>query len=104
MRITLCGSTKFMEQFHEWNRRLTLEGHIVYSVATSVKGDFHPTETEKQRLDLVHLMKIENSDAIFVIDVDNYIGDSTRREIEWAKLRDKDVYWLSKAHIRRPEL
>lgn len=95
MRITLCGSTRFMDEFHKANVELTLQGHVVYSVATSVKGDFQPTEEQKQLLDLVHLKKIDNSDAIFVIDQDGYIGDSTRREILWAKLSNKKVIYQS---------
>ena len=95
MRITLCGSTRFMKEFHEANLRLTLQGHSVYSVATSVKEDFQPTEEQKTLLDLVHLDKISNSDAIYVLNVDGYIGFSTAREIQWAKMQQKDVFFLS---------
>lgn len=97
MRITLCGSTRFMKEFHEMNVLLTLKGHVVYSVATSVKGDFQPTPEQKELLDLVHLKKIDNSDAIFVIDKDEYIGDSTRKEIAWAELSKKLIFYLSKS-------
>lgn len=108
MRITLCGSTRFMEQFHAWNRWLALHGHSVYSVATSVKGDFQPTEEEKETLDLVHFDKIINSDTILVIDQPwnpedvrsrdpetnaiPYIGESTSREIKWAVIQNKPIY------------
>ena len=34
MKITLCGSTKFRDQFEDWNRRLSKMGHIVYSVSS----------------------------------------------------------------------
>ncbi len=112
MKITLCGSTRFMEQYNAWNRWLALQGHVVYSVATSVKDDFSPTDDEKETLDLVHLAKILNSDTILVIDclrtpvewknnasdrrteawellTAEYIGESTRREIKWAKILGK---------------
>lgn len=95
MKITLCGSTKFMDEFHEANRELTLTGHVVYSVCMSNKGDYKPTELQKELLDLVHFAKISNSDAIFVIDVDGYVGDSTRREILWAKMNNKSVIYRS---------
>jgi hypothetical protein len=97
-RITLCGSTRFRDQFDFWNTHLTLAGNAVYSVAIDAHGEIRealPTEKEKTLLDEVHLMKIMNSDAIFVIDVGGYIGTSTAREIEFARSRGKDVFYLS---------
>lgn len=98
MKITLCGSTKFMEAFGDWNVILTIAGHLIYSVAVSAHNDLEPGRGDddlvKRRLDLVHLAKIEESDAILVLNVGQYIGASTRREIEWATLRGKPVYYL----------
>lgn len=108
MKITLCGSTRFMPSFHEWNLRLTKAGHLVYSVAAATtdadKGSNLDPET-KLVLDAVHIAKIEESDAIFVITMpyehvddrwlgqDPYIGESTAREIYYASLRGKSVYY-----------
>lgn len=101
MKICLCGSTRFMPEYHEWNRRLSKAGHVVYSVAAFEKGGDPLTEDEKETLDLVHLRKIQESELIFIITVivsaegdvsKPYIGDSTRREIKWAKLLGKPVY------------
>lgn len=100
MKICLCGSTKYMDQFHEANASLTLSGHIVYSVATSVKGDFQPTADEKLVLDMVHLCKIQESDLIIIVgkqpDGSTYIGESTRREIMYAAVLGKQVILYSK--------
>ena len=95
-KITLCGSTKFKKHFEIINRQLTLEGHLVYSVGVFGHSE-KITLTDEQKIDLdtVHLLKIDNSDAIFVIDVDGYIGESTRNEIEYAKLTKKTVKYLS---------
>jgi hypothetical protein len=98
MKITICGSAKFEQHFVEWNEKLTLAGHIVYSLAImpSSKGgnkDWY-TEDQKELLDLAHLGKIEESDAIVVLNVEGYYGTSTNREINWARLRGKHVYWL----------
>jgi len=96
MKITLCGSTRFMDLYHEANLRLSLAGHIVYSVAISVKGDWTPTMEAKCALDIVHLRKIDESRAILVITDDtDYMGESTTREIYYAKARGKDVFVLS---------
>jgi hypothetical protein len=100
MRITLCGSAKFESAFHEWNKKLTLAGHTVYGLAvypSSMEGnkDWY-NEQEKIILDLIHLDKILNSDIIVVIDVDGYTGFSTKREIQWARIQGKRVFWITK--------
>ena len=102
MKITLCGSTKFMEEFNKANLYLTLSGHIVYSVATTVHGELEVTDEEKDLLDLVHFSKILNSDIIVVLNVDGYIGYSTNREIMWARMQDKPIYYLEANMIQNP--
>ena len=91
--ITLCGSTRFKEQFVEVQKRLTLEGNIVISVGLfGHSGDNEVwNEGTKVMLDRMHLAKIDLADEIFVINVDNYIGDSTRNEIAYAKSKGKRV-------------
>ena len=94
--ITLCGSTRFKEQFIEIQKKLTLEGNIVISVgAFGHCGDNEVwTDDKKAMLDRMHLAKIDLADEIFVINVGNYIGDSTRNEIEYAKSKGKRVRFL----------
>ena len=101
--ITLCGSTRFKDAFMETQKRLTLEGNIVISV-----GLFgHSGDTEvwdgmdegtlsntKEMLDDMHKRKIDMADSIYVINVDGYIGDSTRSEIEYALEHGKEVRYL----------
>ena len=95
MKITLCGSTKFKDEFTMINTKLTLAGHIVYSVASFIHSEENTiTEEQKKKLDLIHLKKINESDAIVVLNVDNYIGESTGKEIEWAKINDKIIFYL----------
>lgn len=105
MRITLCGSTRFESLFHEWNHKLAVAGHTVYSLslfgreAKDAGKDDKKTvsEDEKITLDLVHLDKITNSDAILVINPDGYVGFSTSREIQWARMQRKKIFWLEHA-------
>lgn len=102
MRITLCGSTRFKDAFIDWNHRLACAGHTVYSLsafgreANDVGKDDMPllTDAEKITLDLVHLDKIMNSEAIVVINPDGYVGFSTRREIQWASMQSKLIFWI----------
>ena len=94
--VTLCGSTKFKEQYLEVQKRLTLEGNIVISVGLfGHSGDDEVwTKGTKAMLDDMHLRKIDMADEIFVINVGGYIGESTRREIAYAKENGKSVRYL----------
>lgn len=86
--ITLCGSTKFKKQFEQANAFLTLQGNIVISVAFFEQSEgFEITEEQAELLGDLHFRKIDLSDEIFVIDVNGYIGNSTRNEIEYAGKR-----------------
>lgn len=95
----MCGSTKFKQQYEEANKALTLKGHIVLSVSCFCHADnLELDEIDKRRLDQIHLRKIDLSDAIYVLDIDNYIGESTTKEIEYAQKNRKKVYYYNKEH------
>ena len=94
--ITLCGSTRFKEQFLEEQKRLTLAGNIVISVGLfGHSGDEEVwTDGTKSMLDDMHKRKIDMADSIYVINVGGYIGESTLSEIEYAKNNGKEVQYL----------
>lgn len=101
--VTLCGSTRFKNEFMEVQKRLTLEGNIVISVGLfGHSGDSEVWENmdegtltkTKEMLDDMHKRKIDMADEIFVINVGGYIGDSTRSEIEYAIEHNKRVRYL----------
>ena len=98
--ITLCGSTRFKEQFMEAQKRLTLEGNIVISVGLFGHAgdqevwdgmDEGTLSKTKEMLDDMHKRKIDMADEIYVINVGGYIGDSTRSEIQYAEEHGKPV-------------
>ena len=97
--ITLCGSTRFKDAFIEAQKQLTLEGNIVISVGLfGHSGDAEVwDEGTKEMLDDMHKRKIDMADEIFVINVDGYIGSSTRSEIEYAIETGKAVRYLEPA-------
>ncbi len=94
--ITLCGSTKFKDDFLREQKRLTLEGNIVISVGLfGHSGDSEVyTEGAKEMLDDMHKRKIDMSDEIFVINKNGYIGESTKSEIEYAIKTNKKVNYM----------
>ena len=95
--ITLCGSTKFKDKFLEAQKDLTLKGNIVISVGLfGHSGDNEVWEPGvKEMLDDMHLRKIDMADEVCVITVNNYIGESTKREIEYAKKQNKIIKFLN---------
>lgn len=99
--ITLCGSTKFKEEFLQVQKELTLAGNIVISVGLfGHSGDNEVwNEGTKEMLDDMHKRKIDMADEIFVINVNGYIGESTRSEIEYAKKNCKIINYLEKEKI-----
>ncbi len=101
--ITLCGSTRFKDEFMEAQKRLTLEGNIVISVGLfGHAGDAEAWENmdegaltkTKEMLDDMHKRKIDMADEIYVINVGGYIGSSTKSEIEYAKAAGKEILYL----------
>ena len=101
--ITLCGSTRFKDEFMKAQKDLTLNGNIVISVGlfghsgdnevweNMVEGTLTKT---KEMLDDMHKRKIDMADEIFVINVNGYIGSSTKSEIEYAIKTGKKVNYL----------
>ena len=92
--ITLCGSTRFKEDFERVNRELTLAGNIVISVGCFGHSGDTFTDKQKVMLDDIHKRKIDVADAIYVINKDGYIGSSTRSEIQYAKEHGKYIIYM----------
>lgn len=111
--VCLCGSTRFSEAYREANFRETLAGNIVLTVGCDFKSDevlgremtaFTPDV--KERLDELHKRKIDLADEILVLNVDGYIGESTRSEIEYAKDYGVTIRYLetlSESELPRPD-
>lgn len=96
MKFCLIGSSRFKELYTRANRELTGEGHVVYSIAWH-SSDSEPvkevSEELKMVLDLVHLRKIQESEAsILITDDTGYFGFSTRREIIWCSMLMKPLF------------
>jgi len=94
--ITLCGSTKFKDEFIREQKRLTLEGNIILTVGLfGHSGDNEVwNEGVKEMMDDMHKRRIDLSDEIFVINKNGYIGESTRSEIEYAIKTKKIVKYM----------
>jgi len=90
--ITMCGSIKFMEEINVHAEKLELEGNCVLTIIPPKKGNYSPEDFNT--FGAMHYQKIDMSDAIFVVNIDGYIGNSVRSEIEYAQKLKKEIIYL----------
>lgn len=102
--VCLCGSTRYWRTFQEASLRETMKGRIVLSIgAARGRDDDDPTfggftpaadyDASKEALDQLHLRKIDLADEVLILNCDDYIGDSTKRELAHARSQGKPVRW-----------
>ena len=95
--ITICGSMKFIKEMIEISEKVELQGNVVlmpiYNPSRPNKDSF--TNKEILILDKMHRERIKLSDAILVVNVEGYIGSSTKSEIEFAKSLNKEILYYS---------
>ena len=86
--ITICTSYKFSNEAIECYKKLTDMGYIVLFPAMGC------SEHDKEWYMNMHFEKIKMSNAIFVVNVGGYIGESVREEIAYAKSNNIKVIYL----------
>ncbi len=97
--VCLCGSVRFLAEFDAASLSETLAGRIVLSVGSHRQRDedalAHLTGAGRaaalDRLGELHLRKIDLADEVLVINPGGYVGESTRREIAYARQTGKAV-------------
>lgn len=97
--VCLCGSTRFFKLFDEMNYKLTMNGWVVLSIGCHSKSDYclgiNEIESAKVMLDRLHKKKIWMSSHVLILDKDGYIGDSTKSELEFAKINEKRIVYYN---------
>ncbi|MFC7622987.1 hypothetical protein [Microlunatus sp. GCM10028923] len=92
--VCICGSTRFVAELRAANRELTFAGAIV--VAPGEAGELI-TDEQKAGLDALHLRKIDLADRVLVVNPGGYVGESTSREIAYARANGKPVSFTDPA-------
>lgn len=107
MKITICGSIKFMDSMIELQKKLEAGGHTIFMPFRVEGVDYWSEDNKgrveaKKKLGLIHrhLANIERSDAILVAnytkrDIENYIGANTFTEMAFAHFRKKKIFVLN---------
>ncbi len=102
--VCLCGSTRFTDIMLVKQWELTKQGYITLSWCALPKwyysGDhIGDVEGVKEIVDELHLRKIDLADEVFVINVGGYVGESTSRELAYARQQGKPIRWLEAEHV-----
>lgn len=98
--VCLCGSTRFANEFMAAQFRETLAGKIVLTVGCFPRkpdgtwDQMQVTDDQKILLDELHKRKIDLADEVLVLNVGQYVGDSTRSEINYAGKHGKKIRYL----------
>lgn len=95
--ITVCGSLRFVKEIMEISEKLELQGNCMLTPICNLSNPSKDCYTEQEILMLgkMHKEKIKLSDAILVVNVNGYIGNSTRKEIEFAKALNKEILYYT---------
>ena len=100
--ICLCGSTRFTPEMLVIQWELTKKGHVVLSWCALPDSYFEgkdkthigDQEGVKEIVDEVHKRKIDLADEVWILNIDGYIGESTRSEMEYAEKHGKSIHFL----------
>lgn len=99
--VCICGSSRFIDQIAvlaweiEKSGAIALGMHLLPMGYTDQADHQAEHEGVADKMDTLHLRKIDMADRVIVVDVRGYIGDSTRREIAYAERTSKPVDYMS---------
>ena len=93
--VTLCGSLRFKREMMKVAEKIALGGDCVLTPVYPVSDNIERTKEQLIKLKEANFKRIELSDAILVVNVNNYIGDSTNIEIDYAKKLGKEIMYYT---------
>ena len=93
--ITLCGSLKFQKEMMIIAEKMALDGNCILTPTYPIIENIEITEQQLENLKEAHFKRIELSDAILVVNVNNYVGNSTNLEIDYAKKLGKEIIYYT---------
>lgn len=93
--ITLCGSLKFQKEMMTVAEKMALEGYCILTPVYPVLENMKATEEQLIKLKEAHFKRIELLDTILVVNINNYIGESTNLEIDYAKKLGKEIIYYT---------
>lgn len=92
--VSLCGSMKFADEMI--NIATDLEKKYGWCVLQCVYNVGKVNEQELDNIVQAHYKRIDISDAIYVVNIGGYIGNSVKNEIKYALDHGKEVIYHEK--------
>lgn len=94
--ITVCGSIRFQREMMDIAMKMELMGNcMLVPIIHHNRDKDNYSKEDLEMLGKMHKEKIRLSDAILVVNVDNYIGSSTQKEIEFAESLNKEIVYYT---------
>lgn len=88
---TICGSMRFSKEMQKIAYYLeTVKGYSIFQCVYCNDGTT-PSQEELLLLEKAHFRKIDLSDGIYVVNIGGYIGESVKKEIEYALKYNKEI-------------
>ena len=94
--LTICGSMRFAKEMMQIAYQL--EAQEGYNILQCVYCEDVPVDEELKQLEAAHYRKIDLSDGIYVVNIGGYIGESVRKEIDYAEKSGKEVIYHCGTH------
>lgn len=89
--ITVCGSIKFKNEMKKYQDEMHAKGYWVL-LPENMDIDIQKVDKRvKMEMDKLHLSKIDCADYVVIFNKDNYIGESTEKELEYAIDKKKKI-------------
>ena len=94
--VTICGSMRYAKEMMTIAEDLELKNKyaVLQCIYPSIDKEY--TKEEEDILDEAHKKKIDISDGIYVVNINGYIGSSTKKEIEYANKTGKEIIYHEK--------
>jgi hypothetical protein len=107
--VVLCGSSRFVDIMAvcAWiierdENAITMGLHLLprwYFQKEVVKDHLAEHENVREQMDTLHFRKIDLADEIFVVNYEDYIGESTTNEVKYAQKTGKNIRWFTHDEI-----
>jgi hypothetical protein len=89
----ICGSMRYQLEMMQLAMHLTSAGYIVLAPFVADYAAGKQYDDRKEMLDTMHLVKIDMAEYVYIVG--SHIGESTRREIEYAEDHSKIILYAA---------
>lgn len=97
-KICYCGSLKrAKEAFKQAEFECVMAGNVPLMpccMHVDIEREFGANSEYKVNADKIHMEKIAMADEVVILNVGGYIGESTRKEMEYADSLKKPIFFL----------